>query len=368
MSPYPLSFFLAVLSSFLVFFSFQLLFTPLPIYVERIGGQTSQVGLAMGALALAAVSSRPLVGWLVDRWGSRKLLIIGSFVFTLSPLFYNFSRTLPSFVASRLFHGFGLGAFTTAYIVLIADLAPEERRGEAIGLSSLGSSVSVMLAPPLGEVLMGRMGFAPLFLGAALMAFSSLVIALPIAEPKTTGDGSSFRQLAGDRRVLVPSIATWATALTYSAILAFLPLFARGQGIANPALFFTAHGLTYTGAPFLAGRLSDRVGRRQVIVPAMSVLALAFFLFPFVHALHSLLAVAVLYGLSFGSARAALSAIIVDRVPTSLRGTAMGIAYASFDLGMGSSFFLGFIVEALGYGAMFGLVGAICLMGAGLLF
>jgi len=67
MTHYPLGFFLAVLSNFLFFFSFQLLFTPLPIYVERIGGEPAQVGLVMGALALAAIFSRPGVGgWLTS--------------------------------------------------------------------------------------------------------------------------------------------------------------------------------------------------------------------------------------------------------------------------------------------------------------
>ncbi len=153
-------------------------------------------------------------------------------------------------------------------------------------------------------------------------------------------------------------------AVSYGSILTFLPLFAIQQGIDNPGLFFTAYGLTLIAAQVLAGRVSDRVGRFRVIVPAMVLLALAFPVLALVQSLPLLLGVAVLYGLGFGSARATLNALMVDAVPAEIRGMAMSIAYGSFDLGIGlGSYLLGWVAQIWGYQVMYGSVGVICLLG-----
>jgi MFS family permease len=153
-------------------------------------------------------------------------------------------------------------------------------------------------------------------------------------------------------------------AVGYGSILTFLPLFAMEQGIDNPGLFFTAYGLTLIAAQFLAGRVSDRVGRFRVLVPAMVLLALAFPALALVQSLPLLLGVAVLYGLGFGSARATLNALMVDTVPAETRGMAMSVAYGSFDLGIGlGSYLLGWVAQVWGYQVMYGSVGVVCLLG-----
>jgi len=369
---YPVDFFLAMLANFLFFFSFQLLLTPLPIYVERIGGEPAQVGLVMGALALAAIFSRPGMGRVVDRLGRKPALLFGSATFAVAPLLYLSARSVPQLVAVRLFHGLGLGAFTTAYIALIADLAPSGRRGEAMGLAATASPLSLMIAPPLGTSLMESQGFAPLFAVAASAAALSLAAGLPIAEPQAdrspASDGGFF-QVVRRRGVWVPSVAAGVVALTYGSVITFLPLFAARRGIEGVGFFFTAYALAIIAVQALAGRLSDRVGRRMVAVPAMICIGLAFFALAHAHSTPWLAAVGIAYGLGFGGARTTLDALIADSVPLTLRGTAMGIDYASFDLGIGlGSFLLGLVAEAWGYGSMYGLVGAICLAGAATLF
>ncbi|UCC64882.1 MAG: MFS transporter, partial [Anaerolineae bacterium] len=351
---YSVSFFLTMLNNFLLFASMHLLTVPLPLYVERVGGNPSQVGLVMGTFAMAAILARPFVGRLVDRLGGKPSLLLGSLIFAIGPLLYIFSRTVPALLVARFLHGFGISASSTAFIILIAALASPGRRGEAIGLSAAAMPVALMTAPPIGADLLKSWGFAPLFVLSASVAALSLLTAVFVAEPRSTdpndhsGEESegAFFQVIRLRSVWVPSGAMGAMAVSYGSILTFLPLFALQQGIHNPGLFFTAYGLTLIAAQFLAGRVSDLVGRHRVIVPAMVLLALAFPLLASVRSLPLLLGVAVLYGLGFGSARVNLNALLVDTVPASIRGMAMSIAYGSFDLGVGlGSYLLGWVAQ-----------------------
>ena len=361
-----------MLSSFLLVASLHLLRIPLPLYVERIGGDPSQVGLVTATLAMSSILARPYMGRLVDRLGGKPSLLIGSLIFTIGPLLYTFSRSVPALLVARFLHGFGIAASSTAYITIIAALAPPGRRGEAIGLSAAAVPVSLMVAPVIGASLLESRGFVLVFVLAASIAALSLLTAFFIVNPQSTnrsdnsdeeGEGSLLPVLRL-RSVWVPSMAMGVLSMAYSSILTFLPLFAIQQGIVNPGLFFTAYGLTLIAAQFVAGRVSDWVGRVRVIVPAMVLLVLAFPVLASVRSIPLLLGGAVLCALGFGGAQVNLNALLVDRVPTSIRGTAMSIAYGIGDLGIGlGAYLLGWVAQIWGYQVMYGSVGVVCLLG-----
>ena len=361
-----------MLNNFLLFASMHLLTVPLPLYVKQIGGGPSQVGLVMGTFAVAAILARPYVGRLVDKLGGKPSLLLGSLILAIGPLLYIASRSVSALLVARFLHGFGISASSTAYIIIIAALAPPGRRGEAIGLSAAAMPVALMTAPAIGASLLESWGFIPLFILSASVAALSLFTAFFIAEPRSAGRNDpsdeesegAFFQVIRLRSVWVPSAAMAVLAVGYGSILTFLPLFAIQQGINNPGLFFTAYGLTLIAVQVLAGRVSDRVGRHRVIVPAMVLLAFALLGLASVQSLPLLLGVAVLYGLGFGSARATLNALMVDRVPASIRGMAMSIAYGSFDLGIGlGSYLLGWVAQIWGYQVMYDSVGIVGLVG-----
>ncbi|MFQ6058865.1 MAG: MFS transporter [Anaerolineae bacterium] len=369
---YPPSFFLAMLANLLFFASMHLLLTPLPLYVKEIGGQPSQIGLVMGVFALTAILARPTGGRLVDTWGRKRTLLLGATIFILSPLLYTRSRSVPSLLLSRMFHGLGLSCFTTAYIVLVADLVPPSRRGEAIGVAGISTPISLMMAPALGAALLDLLGFRPLFLGAALMATLSWLILLFVQEPRGEDDGytrgrSGLITVLRQRGVWVPSLAAGLAAITYGSLITFLPLFATERAIGNVGLFFTAYAVATIAVSWIVGRLSDLVGRRNVIIPSLIALALIFWLLTRVQELTGLMGVGLLYGVGFGSARLALNALVMDEAPLEVRGAAASVLFASFDLGIGvGSFLMGLVADAVGYGGMYGVVGGICLVGAAL--
>ena len=376
MAGYSVSFFLVMLNSFLLVASMHLLRIPLPLYVERIGGDPSQVGLVMATLAMSSILARPYVGRLVDRLGGKPSLLLGSLIFTIGPLLYTISRSVPALLVARFLHGFGISAASTAYITIIAALAPPGRRGEAIGLSATAIPFALITAPAIGASFLESQGFVPLFILSASVAALSLVTAFFIVDPQSTnrddhsnekGEGAFFPVLCL-RSVWVPSMAMGVLAMAYSSILTFLPLFAIQQGIVNPGLFFTAYGLTLIAAQVLAGRMSDWVGRVRVIVLAMVLLALAFPVLALVRSIPLLLGGAVLCALGFGGAQVNLNALMVDRVPTPIRGMAMSIAYGIGDLGIGlGSYLLGWVAQIWGYHVMYGSVGVACLLGVAVL-
>jgi MFS family permease len=358
---YPPSFYLVMAANMFFFSGFQWTFATLPGYVQEIGGDAAQIGLAFGLFSFSAVAARPVVGWLLDNWGRKPVLLVGAAMFAASPALYILTDSLWPFQVVRVFHGAGIAAFTTAYTTLVADLAPPARRGEAVGLSGVTNNFGMLFAPVLGAWVVDSWGYTPHFLISAGITALVLVILLPVREPqwqptaeRDPSAAPSLRAAARLRPVWVAAFGISGLAVAYGAILGFLAPFAAERGLSATGGFFSAFAVTMMAAQASAGWLSDRVGRRAVAIPGMIVLMPAMITLALARTDAALLLSGAIFGLSWGLARAGIDTTVVDAVTTETRGTAVGFLYTVFDVGVGvGSFGLGIMAQGQGYVAVF---------------
>jgi MFS family permease len=355
---YPSDFYLAVAANFFFFASFQWTFTTLPGYIQTIGGDAAQIGLAYGLSTLSAVTVRPMVGRLVDRWGRKVALLVGAALFTLEPILYVLMPSVWPFLAVRLLRGLGIAAFTTAYTALVADLAPSARRGEAVGLSGVTGNLGLLFAPALGVLVQANWGYPVHFLASAAIGAFSLLALLPVKEPQhdehNAGPGPGFWTVAQQRPVWTAALGSTGLAVAYGAVLSFLPPFADERGLRAAGGYFTTFALAMVLVQTSAGWLSDRIGRRAVATPGLVTVVLAVAGLALVQTDAAVLAAGAGLGLSWGLVRAGLDTTVVDAVPPENRGTALGFLYTCFDSGIGlGSCGLGVVAAAQGYAAVF---------------
>jgi MFS family permease len=355
---YPRSFYLVIVANLLFFTGFQWTFATLPGYIQEIGGDAAQIGLAFGLFSLSAVAARPVVGWLVDRWGRKPVLLIGAGIFALSPALYALAGSLWCFQVVRVLHGAGIAAFTTAYTALVADLAPPARRGEAIGLSGVTNNLGMLFAPVLGAYVVTTQGYAFHFWVSAAIAVPSLLLLLPVREPErdalVSSAGPGLWAVARMRSVWVASFGITGLAVAYGAVLSFLAPFAAEWGLMLAGGYFSAFAVAMMLAQASAGWLSDRIGRRAVAIPGMALAVLAMAVLALARTDAALLAAGTCFGLSWGLARVGIDTAVVDAVNAEARGTAVGFLYTCFDIGVGvGSFGLGIVAQAQSYAAAF---------------
>jgi MFS family permease len=355
---HPASFWLVITSNLFLAAGFQLTFATLPGYIQFIGGDAAQLGLAFALLSVTALATRPGVGWLVDRWGRKPVLLTSALIFTLSPILYAWSSSLLPFMAVRVLHGVGIAANSTAYLTIVGDLAPPARRGEAVGLSGVTSNLATLFAPALGAYIVSMWGYTAHFALSAGVSAVSILLLVPVVEPEQASapraHAPSLLSVVRMRAVWVPSFAITGLAVAYGAVLSFLPPLASARDLAATGGYWTAFAAAMMIAQAAAGWLSDRVGRRAVaipglllVVPAMAALALA-------RTDAALLAAGGIFGLGWGLARAGLDTSVVEAVTAEARGSAVGILYASFDIGVGAgSFGLGLVAQVWSYAASF---------------
>jgi predicted MFS family arabinose efflux permease len=368
---YSPTFYLAFLASVLFFSSGNLLLTPVPLYVQELGGSAAQVGLAQMAFAVSAIVVRPYLGRLADLRGRKPVLLIGTAVFTIAPLFYTQISTVPALQLARFFHGIGIAAFTSGYYPLIADVTPPSRWGAALGLAGIAPSLSMVVASPVGATLLQHCGFTVAFLAAGLTALAGLVVALVIGEPSqqhavsasSASSSVGLLDVIKLRGVIAPALATLTLGVTSGTVFTFVPLFAPDRGLGNSGLFFTAMSLSSMTSTTASGRLSDRWGRLAVILPMLGVLAMSIMGLNWAYGSAMLLAMAVFLGVGSGGTRIGLETTAVHTAPAEARARAMSLVYFCFDVGIAvGSLAMGAVADITGYGQGYLGVGVLCLL------
>ena len=99
------NFILTSLSTFTLFSSFYFLLITLPIYIQKIGGTESEIGLIIGVFTISAVLLRPFIGKEVDRRGRKIILISGIVIFLISMILYDYTKNVTSLLLLRVLHG-----------------------------------------------------------------------------------------------------------------------------------------------------------------------------------------------------------------------------------------------------------------------
>ena len=363
-------FLLLCLSSFLFFTSMFVLLPVLPPYiVQELNGTESQVGLIMGAFAAASILSRPSSGRIVESRSRKSGLALGALIYGVAPLFYTFAETIPIMLVLRFCHGAGIAFFTTASSVLVADLAPPSRRGEAMGYFGMMMNFAMAIGPFMGGALVEQMGFASLFLLASGLGFLILALLPFLSEPNrlTPSSTPTKRPALLSKEAILPGCVAACMSMTVGSLIAFLPLFVLERQLGNPGLYFIVFSLVVVITRPIAGKWSDRFGRSVVIIPGLLFLALAMTVLSQAQTLPWLFCAAAIQGIGFGSVQPALLALGADRATAQTRGPVLATLMMALDLGHAmSGVGLGLVLEQTSFTVTYLCVAGIAVLGTGI--
>ncbi len=342
---------LAVASTAALFLGFYLLLPTVPVFASMLGASKAEVGLVVSVYSLAAMVSRLLVSRRLDRSGRRPWLLAGLAVFALAAAAYAAAGGVASLLALRVLHGVAWGWCTTALGALVADLAPLQRRGEAMGSWGLAPTVGMAVGPALGELVARAAGYSAVFLASGAGALLALAVALPIRETVAVRPEPPADRTKGlPRGAVLPGAVLFLSSLAYGAMVAFVPV-ALVDVPGRTGIFFMIYAAAILVARPLAGRLSDRFGRRRVILPGLLLGGAGTVLLGLAPAPVPLFAAALLIGVGIGGASfPGLMALTVDRSPVAARGGAMAVFFTAYDLAIAAgAALLGPVYDAAGF-------------------
>lgn len=308
----------------------------LPVYItEQLGLGDVSVGFVIGAYALTGIAFRPIAGWLADSRGRRLVVIIGSLTTAVAGTLLFLPLGIGSLIASRLLLGAGEGAVFTAGSAWVIDLAPPARRARMIGLYGLSVWTGLSIGPLIGQALFQAGGFDLVWAFAIAGPLFAATFASRIPDPFEPRPHDGKRRQLIAREALGPGAAMALASVGYAAIASFIVLHLRDQGVGHGALVFSTFAAALVITRVIAGGLPDRIGPRHVAAVAAVLEALGLALIAKGGGLATDVAGAVIMGTAYSVLYPSLSLIVVERVPPSRRGAALGTFTGAFDFGVG---------------------------------
>ena len=278
-SPLLTPHFVAVALASLAYFTGDgILIAAVPRFVAGpLGAGNIAVGIVVGAFSVSAFFLRPWVGGLGDRRGRRPLMLVGAGLFAVSVLGYGVTADPATLAALRLLTGAGEAFFFVGMATALTDLAPPERRGEAMSLASLSLYIGIGAGPLLGELAIDRFGFTAAWLlaaGAGLVALA-VVLRTPETRPDTLQDaaGAAPRHRLVHPAGLVPGVVLLASILGMAGFLAFVPLYALDLGMSGSRLVLLTFAGVVVGIRSVGARIPDQLGAARATRLALALSA-----------------------------------------------------------------------------------------------
>jgi MFS family permease len=342
-------------ANFFFFMNFASFFL-LPLHIRALGGSEAVIGAIMGTAGLASIAVLPLIGLSIDRLGRRRFLVLGALCMTAASAgFLVVDEVGPLLFALRLLQGVSFAAAFTATTTFVAEFAPADRRARALGLFGLSSLLTHAIAPIVGEEIVHRAGFQTLFAVTTLYTIIAALLALrlPAAASRRGAAATPSERRLRPAHWIVAGTMTFA-GMGFGTVVTFMPTYVTVEGLGRVGIFFAAYTTTAILTRLVGAGLSDRLGRRRVIVPTLLALGLSIFWIAFVHSVPLLFAAGALFGTAQGISYPTLHALLVDLATEAQLGRSQALFNGAFNLGVTSSAFaFGAVAERYGYRPMF---------------
>jgi MFS family permease len=325
----------------LYFLSLGSVFPVLPLFVEReLNGDTVAVGIAVGAFAVGAVLLRPYAGRLGDRYGRRILVISGAFVVAASATLYLLADTLGFLVGARILGGIGEAAFFVGAGTMIADLAPEDRRGEAISYWSVAVYSGIAFGPVLGDAVLDATDYDTVWVVSALLAVAAGTLALATRETLTPAARAANlarteRQHLLNRSAIAPGIVLFLGLCGLAGFTELLPLYVEDVGLDDSSLIFLLYGVLILVVRIAGARIPDTLGSRRAGSLALTGGAIGLTVIGVWGSLAGLVIGTIFFAAGMSLMYPSMLTLALTGIPDTERGSVVGTVSTFFDLSQG---------------------------------
>jgi len=254
----------------------------LPHYAKTLGLSQMEVGVLFGVYAGALLAGTYPLGRLADRIGRRRPFLWGLVGLGATTFLFAFSASYPLLLVARALQGLAAAATWTTGLALLAEGFPSEKRGQAMATVFAAANVGVLLGPPVSGLLTESLGpRSPFLLAGAIVLADAVARVLLLGDDESPrGERVGLRGLLADGTVRTLAGAMALGAALWAILESTLPLHldsALRTGPKEIGILFAVAALAHTVTSPVMGRLSDRVGRKKVLLVGY---VLAAFLLP----------------------------------------------------------------------------------------
>ena len=333
--------------------SSEIIYPLLPIFLSlTLGASPGIVGIIEGGAESISSLLKLFAGYFSDRRGKRKgFVVLGYSLASLARPLLAFATSWYQVLAIRLTDRVGKGIRSAPRDAMIADTVAVDERGLAFGFHRAMDHTGAVVGPLIGYLLLALFAanrnapsaadFTKIFLLASIPALAAVVVvtffvresprtARPCGPAFTTGS-LTLRGFDRNFKGFLLIIALFTLSNSSDAFL-LLRAQSAGVSVASIPLLWAMLHVVKVLSSLVGGDLSDRLGRRRLIVSGWILYAAVYAGFAFVSNNISVWILFLIYGIYFGLAEGAEKALVADLVRPEQRGTAYGLYNLAFGI------------------------------------
>jgi MFS family permease len=342
--------------------STEMLYPVLPVFLTQVlSASGSVVGLIDGVAQATQNIVQGFSGWLSDKLQRRKpIALAGYLLAAIAKPLMGVSTSWPGVLGGRFLDRFGTGARSAPRDALVASSADEEHRGKAFGLEGIGDNLGAFLGPLLAVALlmflrvdMRVIFYLALVPGLLAVLMIVLVTERPVAVAAKAKLDVGVRQFPSAYWKYLLVTALFGVGNSSNAFL-ILQTQAIGASLEATILVYAAFNLVAALISYPAGFLSDRWGRKNILLASFAIFFIAYLGFALTGDMVLIAVLFAFYGLYQGIFRTVGKALATDFVPEHLRASGVGWYNTTVGLlGLVASITAGLLWDHVGHGAVF---------------
>ena len=321
----------------------------LPLFARRFesfGAGVEALGISAMAYALTSTVAAPFIGMLADRFGRRPIILVSLAAYVLAFSGYLFAASAWMMILLRGLAGVFTAGLIPAITSSVGDLASENRRAQWIGIVNGGASAGWIIGPLFGGLLYDRFGYVTPFATAIAMAVGALLLAVFLIPETYTHSAHpshlrmawmhDIKAFASQRTFLLLMLISFGVMFAWAFIEPQFMFYAYDDlswTSAQLGLIMSTYGVAFMYGEFALSHLSDRLGRKPVLVLGLALFSAQFVGLVVFRDATWIVVSFILAGLGNAIYDPALSAHILDITPPEYKARVMGIKSTVGSLG-----------------------------------
>lgn len=342
-----------------------IIFPFIPLMAEKMGAGPTAIGFIVGAFSLIAVFLSIPLGGLVDRFGVKRLLLLGVVCNIVNAAILLQTETVAMLIVAQLIAGIAFLLHVVASQAFISRLPDASRRERGFGWLSFGAAAGQGVGPIVGGILVDRFDYPAAFWVVLVLSSAGLILlglknsreAAPTRSSYNPAqDARQAGVLAVDPKVMMILVFTFAIIFAANLRASFLPVLLRAEGLAEftVGILISVFAIMSTSIRLIFGKLLAVFDRKKILAVSMLAIIAAVALIPSMGSVAGFTILISVFGLGFGVTQPLSMVMIADLTNPDQSGLAMGLRFTAIMVaGLLSPIFLGLIIETFGLAPAF---------------
>jgi ACDE family multidrug resistance protein len=326
-----------------------------PLYIQDHNQNSSTVGFVAAALAFGSIAFRIIFAGFVDRMPEKPLLLFANVLLLISSALMLSTPANISLMLPRLAQGLAMATFFTIAFAWIGRNSNVGNRGRLFGIFGFVTAVAMMAAPPASLWLYDRMGMIALVWANLIVCGAAAIATIRWTTGARPGEGAEVAlppaaqcSSTGNGRLDWHAIALVCGCITLSAAIlgvaqTFMPYIAQAKQYPFLGVLLATFGLGLAAARFIAGSLTDKLGRAPVAIAGAAMLAGTNLGFWWIDPPIFMPFLSLAFGIGMGTLNASLMAWLADLAEGPNQGSILSYSAVISDVGIAMT------VVAIGY-------------------